>query len=242
MVKYIDAHCHIQNSEKATAVLAGAVACGVEKCISNATTPNDWDQILSLAKANPSVLGAIGVHPWHATSVPDDWPRHMQNILATNPDIMVGEIGLDKNYPGPDIQTNVFNMCMDIATKFSRPVFIHCVGAWDQLLHIFKTRGAQNMPPAIIMHAFAGPRDVITQLNSKYENVYFSYSPMIMDARHKRAVAAVQNTENNQILVESDSGDPAVVPDVVRTVAKIKSIDPDKMADIIYSNTIEILK
>jgi len=64
---------------------------------------------------------------------------------------------------------------------------------------------------------------------------------MIADARRARLISAVRNTPNDRILVESDCDNPALVVDVTRRIAEIKSVAAEKMADIIYNNTIGIL-
>ena len=46
----------------------------------------------------------------------------------------------------------------------------------------------------------------------------------------------------DRILAESDSDNSSVIPDTVNTIAEIKSVASDKMADIIYHNTTVVMK
>ena len=241
MHKYIDAHCHLQNAPIPTTAIDTAHRAGVVEFICNSGAPDDWNAILKLHDAHPSVHACIGVHPWHVSDVGPDWQTHMENILAAAPDIMVGEVGLDKHYPSVTTQVAVFNTQLDIACEFARVAHIHCVGAWDTLVHIFKTRTIRRMPPAIVLHAFSGPINIIEKLANEY-NGYFSFSPMIMDVRHRRMRHALCHIPMDRILAESDSDNSSVIPDTVNTIAEIKSVASDKMADIIYQNTTVVMK
>ena len=239
MHKYIDAHCHLQHSENPCDVMINAQSYGIVGAICNSATSNDWDDILALHKKCKNIYSCIGVHPWEINNIKFDWHSALHNILQNNPDVMIGECGLDKNYPDMQQQEQFFIAHLDAGHKYGRTVHIHCVGAWDRIMHILKSCG-KNLPPKIVAHSFAGPANIIEQLATKY-NAYFSYSPMITDSRYRRAIDALINTPQNRILIESDSDNPSVVIDVANAVAKIKSIAADKMSDIIYNNTITVL-
>lgn len=240
MQKYFDAHCHLQNASRVADVMARAADAGVCGAICNGTTPADWADVLCIARNVPGVYSAIGVHPWYVQNTVSDWATRMREILTDCPDIMVGEIGLDKYRPAPELQENIFIDCLDMAAEFSRPAFIHCVGAWNRVLQILKSR-RNRLPRAMVAHAFAGSVDIMRTLADGYD-FYFSYSPMIMDGRRGRLIDTVRQTPMSRILIESDDTDPAKVISVARRVAEIKSVDLDEVADTIYKNTTEILK
>lgn len=242
MTRYIDAHCHLQNntSQNVTDVISSAVAQNIVGFVCNATNPDDWDSVLNLGKMCASVYGCIGIHPWHIDNLTPNWHTRMIEILAQHPELMIGEIGLDNSRPNIDAQQKVFMAQMDIAHIMGRVVHIHCVHAIDKMLHIFRHRHGM-MPPAIVMHSFSGPANVIDRLINEY-NAYFSYSPMIHDSRRRGMRAALCATPNNRILAESDCENPLRVLDVVNTISEVKSTDVAQMADIIYSNTHQALK
>ena len=239
MHKYIDAHCHLQHSENPCDVMINAQSYGIVGAICNSATSNDWDDILALYKKCKNIYPCIGVHPWEINNVNPNWCSTLQNILQYNPYVMIGECGIDKNYPDIQRQEQIFIAHLDAGHKYGRTVHIHCVGAWDRIMHILKSCG-KNLPPIIVAHSFMGPVNIIEKLANEY-NTYFSYSPMILDARHRRAIDALRNTPINRILIESDSINPLIIPDIAISVAKIKSIAIDKIADIIYSNTQTVL-
>ena len=234
MPKYFDAHCHLQNATDIPGVLSRAESVGCAGCVCNATRPSDWDAVLEIGRAWSCVRCAIGVHPWYIGECSANWDVVFRQTLMTDKKIMVGEIGLDINHPDITAQERIMGTQMEIAHELSRPVWIHCVGAWDRVLHIMKSVGAHR-PPVRIMHAFAGTPQILHQL-MRYDDVYVSYSPMILDAHRTKLIDTVRTTPLNRILVESDGSDPAVVTDVVARIAEIHGIDTDTVANTVFKN------
>ncbi len=240
MIKIIDAHCHIQSTQDIAHMLSRADDMGVVGAICNATSPADWGRIIELAQKYAGLYGCIGVHPWHIAGLAPGWGDKMREMLRQFPTLMVGEVGLDKNHPNITTQESVFISQMKMAGDLVRPMFVHCVGAWDRVLHILKNyRGAR--PRALIAHAFAGSRDIMERLGAEY-GFYFSYSPDILNNNRTRLVDTVRETPIERILIESDAATPDIVPDVLRRVAEIKSIAVADVADIVYKNTIRIIR
>ena len=124
MKKFIDAHCHLFDCDLPDNI--GAIV--------NATNPAEWRAVIECAHKNPSVFGAIGVHPWCVADLADGWDAQLRNLLTENPDIMIGEIGLDKHKPDMDAQMDVFVRQLEIAADLGRGVHVHCVGAWTGCL------------------------------------------------------------------------------------------------------------
>lgn len=225
-MKYIDAHCHLKSNVLPTDV--GMV-------INNATQPDDWESVTKIA-GQGGIYGAIGVHPWHVVDLPADWPVKMRELLIANPELMVGEIGLDKNYPDMPTQLDVFTTQLKMATGLGRAVHIHCVGAWDKLLSAL----VDNTPPAVVLHGTAASREIVNAL-LKY-NTYFSFGRVICNTAHTRARNALQGVPQNRILSESDSDNPADVMAVVQKMSEILMCPLADVKNTIYNNAMELLK
>lgn len=197
--------------------------------ICNSIQPQGWSE----QHLHNGTFLAIGIHPWHVKNLPHDWAEKLYKTLVQNPEFMVGEIGIDKYHEIIETQQEIFITQLDIAARLQRPIHMHCVKAWDRILHIFKTH---KMPPAIVAHAFNGGPEIISELATKY-NVFFSYSVSdITPAIAKR----IENTPKNRILVESDTDDVTQqMPKIIRSVdaiAEILGIRADKLADLINEN------
>lgn len=217
-MKYTDAHCHIFS----------APADNITGQVCNATTAADWEKLVQIADDRTHVC--IGIHPWYIDSAPPDWADCMREILLSNPQIMVGEIGIDKYHPDIDRQIEFFAQQIEIAIKMNRPAHLHCVGAWDKVLHILK--GHRPRIP-IIAHAFGGNAAIMTTL-AEY-NTYFSY-----EARGDHVADTAKIAPVDKILVESDSDTPTAQAEILATatreIAKLRGCDVRELNEQINKN------
>lgn len=225
MKKYIDAHTHlskVRDIDPNTGVII------------NAAKISDWEDVIAITHSSVNANGAIGVHPWYASDLPIGWDKRLHDLLIQHPKLQIGEIGLDKKRPNFEIQTAVFKTQLELAHSLNRGIQLHCVGAWDVMLNILS--GLNGMlPPYIIAHEFSGPIPEIEKMAKKY-NMYFSYGP-----RSIRNHTRILSTPQNRILSETDDTPSVNIVDIVTKIANILNVAPDKMVDIIYNNTIQIL-
>lgn len=229
---YTDAHCHLAPD-------AGnpEIACRIY----NATRPTDWAAAIDIAERDDDRnFAAVGIHPWYITDATADFADEISNILTAHPNLMVGEIGMDKFHPDIPRQIEIFTTQLEVAHKFRRPIHLHCVGTWDKILRIFRERGAK-MPPAVVAHGFTGDAGQIQMLADKY-NMYFSYSAAHAD---DKTIARIVATPMDRILIETDTFNPVdEIPEldtINDMVAGVYGRDTDEMAEQIYQNIQRII-
>ena len=212
-MKYTDAHCHILTSPHRD----------IAECICDATTESDWDKTIENSNSE-NIFACIGVHPWFIHDIKPGWESRLYDKLVNNQTVMVGEIGLDKHKPDIETQIRIFTTQLEIASELRRPLHLHCVGAWDKILHIFKTV-RNNMPPVILAHRFNDDPKIIEQIVTKC-NMYFSYSA---ESSHD----IIRATPTTNILMESDAFD---------IEAQIKNITmaTDHIAEMMHTTPDEI--
>lgn len=106
---------------------------------------------------------SCGVHPWYSE---DAVPQlKFLNEIASDPRIIaIGEAGLDK-LKGPDlrIQLAIFEQQVQLSEQLQKPLMIHCVKAWEELLHIKKKH---NPRQPWIIHGYKGKVNLAKQLLS----------------------------------------------------------------------------
>lgn len=238
MQKYINAHCHLQNFNNVAQVLQNAEFVGIYGFISDAASVNDWEKLLELKKKYENVHVGIGIHPWYINEYSESVLEYMRNILKNNPDIMVGEIGLDKYKADIKKQESIFETQLGLACEFNRSVHIHCVGAWDRLLHILKGL-REKVPHLMVLHGFAGSVEISRSLLREY-NVFFSFSPVINNWKSRLNV--IKEMPLDRVLVESDDANPDVILEVVKKIAEVLGLSVAQVADAIYDNSQRFLK
>ena len=189
---YVDAHCHLLDENE----FALAKTADVNQIICNATSPNDWQQVLAIK----NVIHAIGIHPWYVSDLPKNVMTKLEDLLLQNPDEHIGEIGLDKCKNDFYKQEEIFILQLELAEKLKRPVHVHCVRAWGDMLPILK--GHKDLK--YLFHSFSGDKNVIKFL-SDY-NAYFSVN----------RATKIPLIPTDKLLIESDAPDgipsPANLP------------------------------
>ena len=98
---------------------------------------------------------SVGLHPW---DIREDWSTQMAKLLimGLHPQVlMIGEAGLDKkNSRAPmDLQIEVFRKHIQLSELLHKPLIVHCVKAFDELIALRKDSKA-TLP--WIIHGFRG--------------------------------------------------------------------------------------
>ena len=97
----------------------------------------------------------LGIHPWHLSHLNHDAQlARVIKLTVQSPVIAVGEAGFDK-IKGPlmDLQIKTFEEQAIISEELHKPVVVHCVRAWDELMAVHK-----KMKPKMnwLVHGFRG--------------------------------------------------------------------------------------
>ena len=102
---------------------------------------------------------SIGVHPWDASL--DFSILELEQYILNENCLAIGECGLDKlNGPDQIIQKAVFKAQLQLASKYQKPIIIHCVKAFDELIEICRT--FSDIPK--IIHGFNKSLQLAKQL------------------------------------------------------------------------------
>jgi TatD DNase family protein len=203
---YIDIHTH--GSVVNTAIFA------IENLMAHEDrTPGDI----------PEQPCTYGIHPWHLTMETLDRLIFNVHSVASSPNLVaIGEAGFDK-LRGPDLktQTRAFEAQVIISEEIRKPLFIHSVRAWDDLLPAHK-RLRPKMPWMI--HGFRGNVELAKQLLSKgmYLSFWFDF---IM---RPESTKLLRSLPREKIFFETDGADVDI-----RTIYNKVAIDLDmSVADL----------
>jgi TatD DNase family protein len=173
---------------------------------------------------------SFGIHPWHLDEKNHDEliTRVIKN--AGNPDIAaIGEAGFDKlKGPSPELQTKTFEEQVLIAEEMKKPVVIHCVRAWDDLLREYK-KLKPKMP--WLVHGFRGNPDLAQQLVSKgmYLSFWFDF------VMRTEAVPLLKSIPEERIFLETDGAD-VDIRDIYNKVSADLDISAEELKGIIFLN------
>lgn len=199
-----DAHSHIQdsgNTATVKALLDYASAAGIKRVFSDSDSPLNFQPLKELA-CRQDIVPFFGLHPWRAESAPPDWLRSLKETIETIPACGIGEIGLDKGRrgTGPVLQEKIFCEQLGLASETARPVTLHCVKAWKELLDVLKRYGSK-LPP-LLLHAFSGPGEALKELIGL--GAFISFSPRALLSGDPEVEKALFAVSTDRLLLETD--------------------------------------
>lgn len=177
---------------------------------------------------------SIGIHPWYI-----DEKRLLSDLdcieekLKKTSCLALGECGLDKRIAIPmETQIQVFHQQLDLVQNTEKPIILHCVAAYQEIIAIKKDRNIQN---PMIIHGFSKNEQVAQSLLSN--GCYLSFGKYLM--RNPDLEKVFTFAPENKILLETDTIEETIF-DVYEKTATIKGISIDEMKSIVYQNFISI--
>lgn len=166
---------------------------------------------------------SCGVHPWYSEDA-EPQLNFLKEIAGDPRIVAIGEAGLDK-LKGPElnIQQTIFTRQVELSEQLQKPLIIHCVKAWDDLLHIKKTYKCHQ--PWII-HGHKGKPELTKQLLA--HGFYFS----IGDKFNEEAVRSIPM---NRLFCETDVSETSI-EEIYQQLANTLDIEIETLATQIEEN------
>jgi len=178
----------------------------------------------------PGTAFSYGIHPWFLNEGNSEEMLKRVHDNAANPTVVaVGEAGFDKlRGPSQELQYRIFCEQVKIAETLSKPVVIHCVRAWDELLAAYK-----RLKPKTnwIIHGFRGSRELAAQLLSKGFYLSFWFDFII----RPESLVLIRSLPVNRIFLETDGAD-IDIRQIYDKVAKDLGITVEELKKIMLDN------
>jgi len=177
---------------------------------------------------------SIGIHPWYIKEAQIDTDlKIIEEKLQTKNCLALGECGLDKRIEIPlEQQISVFEKQLALAEKYNKPVVIHCVAAFQEVIEI-KKRLKISAP--MIIHGFSKNSQIASQLIK--EGFYISFGKYLLKNPDLKAV--FQNVPNDRFFLETDTIEESI-QQVYDLAGQYKNITIKELRAIISSNYEEV--
>ncbi len=173
---------------------------------------------------------SIGIHPWYID----------ENRLETDLEIIkqklqldeclaLGECGLDKRIEIPlELQFSVFKQQLELVKETQKPIVLHCVAAYEEVIAIKKEMKIEN---PMIIHGFSKNKQVAQSLLKN--GFYLSFGKYLL--RNPDLEKVFTFAPENQILLETDTIEESIYQ-VYEKAAAIKGISVEEMKAIVFNN------
>jgi TatD DNase family protein len=158
-LELFDTHAHLHfpdfDADRAE-VMARARQAGVTRMLTIGTEVPTSRAAIALARVEPDVWAAVGVHPHDAAEADETVLSEIACLVGESRVVAVGEIGLDffRNLSPRDAQERVFRHLIGVARRARKPVIVHCRDAHAEVLAILGEERAGEVGG--IMHCFSG--------------------------------------------------------------------------------------
>jgi TatD DNase family protein len=187
---------------------------------------NQYPQKFDAAIPNYS----IGIHPWHIFEDRIDADLEIiENKLKDEKCLAIGECGLDKKIETPmAFQLMVFEKQLALAEKYRKPVVIHCVAAFQEVIAI-KKKMAISVP--MIIHGFSKNKETAEQLIAN--GFYVSFGKYLL--RNPELELVFKSIPKEYLFLETDTIEDGIAA-VYELAAKFRNIEMVEMMAIINAN------
>jgi len=179
---------------------------------------------------------STGIHPWHIDE--DRLDEHLAIVekrLSLPGCLAIGECGLDKRIEKPlEIQALVFEKHLELAKKYQKPVILHLVSAYQEVIEIHK-KIKPDVP--MIVHGFSKNIQVAQQLlNSGF---YLSFGKYLL--RNPELSVVFANVPQDRLFMETDSIEESIA-EVYAKAAMARNIEIEELKDIVSTNFKTVFK
>ncbi|MBL8797506.1 MAG: TatD family hydrolase [Planctomycetia bacterium] len=217
-VELIDTHAHLDDErfkDDLPAVLDRARAAGLSRIITIATTAQDGNACVNLARQHPLLAATVGIQPNNvAEAGPTDWDDVVAHFAKPQAKhiVALGETGLDRYWdraPFP-LQEDYFARHLALARKQGLPVVIHCREAEADVVRMLREDYDRHGPVRGVMHSFTG--DAATAAACVEMGLFISFAGMLTYKNSEVLRATARTVPLTRLLVETDSPYLAPVP------------------------------
>jgi len=178
---------------------------------------------------------SVGMHPWYLQ--PLLWNNdfnEFEEVIAQENVIAIGECGLDwVSSAKQDMQKVVFSKHLHWAEKFDKPLIIHCVKAYNEIIAMCKKA---NIKQACIIHGYNNNLKIAEQLIKS--GFYISYGAGLL-ASNSNAMHAIKITPIDKIFLETDDSDENIQT-IYEKAADLLNINVEDLKNQIQDNFVTV--
>lgn len=213
-VPFVDIHTHPNRNEPDTIVVQNI-------------SPGE-----PVAKFSGRNFYSVGLHPWHIKTeeVNDVLISMVKETLENDHVCFIGECGLDKlaktNF---EEQIRVFRAQVVLAEEWKRPVIIHCVRAYNEILELH-TKLKPDTP--WILHGYSGGPVLTKQLAQL--GFFFSFGKSLFNPKSK-SIESLRWLPTDRIFFETDEFG-GNVEEIYQLAAQLKKVSPDLLKLEVWNN------
>lgn len=204
-----------EECQKAQEILEEARNKGVLSVICIGTDVTSSSQSIKLAQLFPEVFATVGIHPNDATHEWKEDLKELKRMLQQDQEgliVGIGECGIDKHYPGYDLerQKSCFKAQIELALTHEKALVVHTRDAYDETLECLETFKGESLRGTI--HCFS--EDLAFAHRAQALGFVLGIGGTVTYPKNNLLRTVVQNVGLEHIVLETDA--PFLPPQVIR--------------------------
>lgn len=243
----IDSHAHLDHKKlkpDIEEVVERAKQKGVKNIINVGITLDSCREAIDLAEVYPEIWATVGIHPHDADAASKEFTATLAQMVEQHGDkiVALGEMGLDyvKNYSEKQLQLDVFEQQLQLATHLKLPIIVHDRAAHEDALALV-SKYLDDLQGGVF-HCFSGDEKVASRVLEM--GFYISFTGNISFDKAKKLHRVVKEVPLTSMMIETDCpymapvpfrgkrNEPAYVRLVAEAVAELKNVD---LAEVIQT-------
>lgn len=178
-------------------------------------------------QTHAQTIETVGIHPWHAANCDlAEVEKHAPSADA------IGEIGLDYACEVPrEVQTAVLRAQLTLAEQLEKPVVLHCVRAFEEVMKIV----ADYRLKAVIFHGFIGSKEQAQRALA--QGYFLSFGERTFHS--PKTIEALRITPLSQLFAESDES-PTPIEEIYSKIADLRGVSTEDLDAAAKSNFAKI--
>jgi TatD DNase family protein len=245
---FIDTHCHLHAQEfddEREKIIQRAIQHQVSSLITVGTDYVSSIKSLQYADQFAVVYAAVGLHPNDLKNILESDLDKVKALALHKKAVAIGEIGLDyyRHYTAKEKQHDFLRKQIQLARQLKLPVIVHNREAHQDLYTILTEEKVQEVGG--VLHSFSGDEDFLKAVLKL--NLYVSFTGAVT-FKNTSYYKLVDRVPPEQILLETDCpylapvpfrgkrNEPAYIKYTAATIARIKNIAVEKLAEITTEN------
>ncbi|HEU4789279.1 MAG TPA: TatD family hydrolase [Flavobacterium sp.] len=179
---------------------------------------------------------SIGIHPWYIDEQRLETDLQIiESKLQDSNCLALGECGLDKRIEIPlELQQMAFERQLFLAQKQNKPIVIHCVAAFQEII---ATKKRLKITVPMLIHGFSKNKQVAKELIDN--GFYISFGKYLLLNPEMETV--FQSIPNDRFFLETDTVEEGI-EEVYALAAQYKKWNMDELQQQIKSNFAAVFK
>ena len=173
---------------------------------------------------------SYGIHPWFIkTDKVDEEINYIKQTIDDPNLLALGETGIDKKCKTDlSIQEKVFTTHLNLAEKHNKPVIIHCVKAYDEILKMLSAYPS-------VKAVFHGFNKDLNQAKKITQQGHFISFGSFLSTKNQKIIESLKQIPSRFIFLETDNSSFSI-KEIYTFASRIKDVSENRLQKIIREN------